>query len=69
MASFLPAMCLQCAVATGVSTSISSSGRSRVASKHISMAISEISSRNSLTLVFLSRRIESLCWISGWSKT
>lgn len=37
--------------------------------EHISMAISEISSRNSLTLVFLSRRIESLCWISGWSKT
>ena len=65
MASFLPAIVRHFATATGVSTSISFSGRSRVASKHMSMAISLMSSRNSLTLVFLSRRMESLCWISG----
>ena len=67
IASFLPARRWHFATATGVSTVTSSRGRSRVASKHISMAISEISSLNSLELVFLSLSTDSLCWIRGWS--
>src|SRR3990172_2047598 len=35
----------------------------------MSMASSSTSSRNSLCPVRLSRRMVTLCWMSGWSKT
>src|SRR5512133_3558932 len=54
---------------SGVSMVIGSSGRWRVASKAISMAISSTNSLKTLVGVALSRRIDSLCWISGWSMT
>src|SRR3989304_6660521 len=46
-----------------------SSGRWRVASKAISMAISATNSLKTLVGVARSRRIDSLCRISGWSMT
>ena len=69
MAGCLPLSCFATHFATGVSISTSSVSRSRVASKHMSIAISVISSRKVLVSVSSRRRMESLCWISGWSRT
>lgn len=46
-----------------------SSGKSRVASNAINMAISSTSSLKNLVGVERSRRNDSLCWMSGWSMT
>jgi len=64
-ASFFPATRTPRIRSSGVSTSAVSSGRSFVTSYAMSMAISFTSCLKSFVVVFLSRRIESLCWISG----
>ena len=65
MPSFLPSSIFARQRATGVSISTSRSGKSRVISYAMSMAISESSSRNSFVPVSFIRMMVSLCWMSG----
>src|SRR5258706_320091 len=67
--NFLPATWLPVVFSSGVSISTASSGRSFVTSYAISIAISFTSCLKSRVLVCLSRKIVSLCWISGCDST
>ena len=68
-ASFFPATRTPRVCSSGVSTSVGSSGRSFVTSYAISIAISFTSCLKSRVVVCLSRRMASLCWISGCAST
>ena len=67
--SFFPETWRPVIRSSGVSISTGSVGRSLVASYAMSMAISLTSCLKSRVLVSRSRRMESLCWMSGWSRT
>src|SRR5690349_19793334 len=67
--NFFPATWLPVVRSSGVSISTVSSGKSFVTSYAMSIAISLTSCLKSRVLVFLSRRIVSLCWISGCDST
>src|SRR6266404_3775612 len=67
--SFFPETWRPLIRSSGVSISTGSVARSLVASYAISMAISLTSCLKSRVLVSRSRRIESLCWMSGWWRT
>jgi len=67
--SFFPETCRPVVRSSGVSSSTVCVGRSLVASYAMSIAISLTSCLKSRVLVSRSRRMLSLCWMRGWSRT